>query len=52
MAFVNIDAMIYHLSYEVTHWEPGHFCGCYLSYEGIDDRINEIILHSGEKQAM
>ena len=31
---VNTGAMLYQLSYEATHWEPGHFCGFYLSHEG------------------
>ena len=30
----NTGAMLYQLSYEATHWEPGHFCGFYLSHEG------------------
>ena len=35
----NTGAMLYQLSYEVTHWEPGYFYGFYLSHEGIDDSI-------------
>ena len=30
----NSGAILYQLSYEATHWEPGHFCGFYLSQEG------------------
>ena len=32
----NTGAMLYQLSYEATHWEPGYFCGFYLSHEGTD----------------
>ena len=48
------SAMLYRLSYEATNWEPGHFCGFYLNFpmKEIDDKRNEIILHSGEKQAI
>ena len=43
MTSANTGAMLYQLNCEATHWEPGHFCGFYLSHEGIYDRINEII---------
>ena len=52
MTSANTGAMLYQLSYEATYWEPCHFSGFYLSHEGIDDRINEIVLHGGEKQGM
>ena len=34
MTSANTGAMLYQLNYEATHWEPGHFCGFYLSHEG------------------
>ena len=34
VASANTGAMLYQLSYEATHWEPGNFCGFYLSHEG------------------
>ena len=49
----NTGAILYQLSYEATHWEPSQFCGFNLSFpmKEIDGRINENILHGGEKQA-
>ena len=35
VTFTNTGAMPYQLSYEATHWEPGHICGLYLSHEEI-----------------
>lgn len=37
--------LLYSLSYEATHWQPGYFGEFYLSHEGRDDRIYEIMKH-------
>ena len=52
MTSANNGAMLYQLTYEATHWEPGHFVGSIFPMKEIDERINENILHGGEKQAI
>ena len=47
----NTGAMLYQLSYEATHWEPGHFFFPMKEIH-VDERINEIILHNGEEQGI
>ena len=39
MTSVNTGAMLYRLSYEATHLEPGHFVGSILPMKEIDERI-------------
>ena len=48
----NTGAMLYQLSYKATHWSFFVGSTCIFSMKEKDERINDIILHGGEKQAI